>query len=110
MSRGVTGGSELGFGDIDRTIRAIEMHHQVYIELHVASLKGRTAGLCWDIVATSTTPGTSGANPFDPARWNVSWDDITPDTSNTVSTLYRLLIKLDDLLTRVRWGQISLLG
>lgn len=108
MSRGTAGGSELGFGDLARTMGAIEEHHHVMVSLTAERMPSGNGGLRWNARATVSARLGDRSDPFNPKTWVVTWDEFTPDLGRTAPNLYRLLLKLDSELTVVRWAQSPL--
>ena len=108
MSRGVVGGVGLTFGDLARTMAAIEEHHKVKVTMSVTYLPGTGGGLAWVLLATSRLDLGSTDDPFNPRTWAVDWSEYSPDLGRTASSLYRYLLKLDVLLSQQRWVQTQL--
>lgn len=110
MSRGVVGGTGLGFGDLARTMKVIEAHHRVMVTLAAQPEPTASPGLRWSVCAQSLDPSGQPENPFEQPLWVVEWVDTSPDTSATASRLYRALLDLDVVLTSERWEQTPLAG
>lgn len=108
MSRGVVGGTALGFGDLCATMAAIEEHHQVTVDLTLTVAPGKSRAGHWSVCATERG---SLACPVDLSRpqrrWVLTADDLG-DLGRTCSMLYRLLLTLDHDLTSERWAQMPL--
>lgn len=110
MSRGVVGGIELGYGDLARTMRAIEEQHRVMVTIACQPEATTSPALRWHVCAQSLTPSGQPEDPYSQPLWVVEWLDTSPDTSATPSKLYRALIDLDVVLSVERWVQTPLAG
>lgn len=108
MSRGVVGGTGLGFGDVCATMAAIEEHHQVSVDLVMMTTPGSSRRALWSAYAMArpslASPASAGQAQ---GAWVVQVED-WGDRERTASSLYGLLLKLDALLTEARWTQLPL--
>lgn len=108
MRRPRTGGEGPGFGDLTRTMMAIEEHHQVSVALTFLLRADVPFGGVWIAMATPTGDLTHTATVGDNRLWVAECIVHSPDTFATFSKLYGLLMSLDTLLTAERWGQLPL--
>lgn len=108
MSRGVVGGTALGFGDLAATMGNLEEHHQVSVTLTAEPYPSGSRRLLWSVSAVARPSLAHPASPgLDPAMWTVQREDLG-DYERTASSLYRALLELDVLLSQERWGQLAL--
>lgn len=105
-------GAELMSWDIAETMKAIELHHQVKLDLTmtpVLSGQGRLS------VTLSAAPMPAYPNGRDTVRvtgqppWVKTMELEGTSAARTLSLLYRFLLEMDWELSRVRWDQLSLL-
>ena len=106
----VRGGSELGYGDLVRTMNAIAAHHQVKTSLMLEPTIGKGTGLRVSALAVAMPPMGTADPGEEQATWGVVRELVSPDTSDLAPLAYRCLIDLDVMLSEVRWAQLPLLG
>lgn len=108
MSRGVTGGSALAWGDVHTMLKAIEEHHQVECCLMISASPGKPGGLLVVLMATAMPTIAAPASPGEQRVWAMPHEVRDPHVVKLASAAYRWLYELDHLLSTERWGQEGL--
>lgn len=110
MRRPRTAGEGPGFGDLVRTMMAIEEHHHVSVAMTFLLREDVPFGGVWIAMATPAASLREPAFVGDNRLWVCEAIVHAPDTYATNSKLYGLLMSLDTMLTHERWVQTPLPG
>lgn len=110
MRRPRTAGEGPGFGDLVRTMMAIEEHHRVSVALTFLLRADVPFGGVWIAMSTPTGSLQEPAIVGDNRLWVCEAIVHEPDSYATFSKLYGLLMSLDTMLSHERWAQMPLPG
>lgn len=110
MSRGVVGGTELGWGDVMSAIHALEQHHEVKITVMIVPSPMSIRSLSCLLTAQAAPTAPHVFDEQDGRSWGLTFELAQTDTKRLEPAVYRSVLELDEMLTRVRWAPTRLPG